>query len=78
MCIRDSNISNLRIAELPGGQLQVKANWTTLYHRLGQSEHFFGYATYHLRPSGDSFVITRKHVVLLNDTINSVLDFYHL
>ena len=72
------NIGNLRIAELAGGQLQVKANWTTLYHRMGQSEHFFGYATYDLSPSGDSFLITRKHVVLLNDTINSVLDFYHL
>lgn len=72
------NISNIRTAEHPGGQLQVKLNWHTLYHRLGQSEQFFGHATYHLKPVADSFLITRKHVVLLNDTINSVLDFYHL
>lgn len=72
------NISNLRLAEHQGGQLEAKVNWHTLYHRLGQSEQFFGHATYHLKPVGDSFKITRKHVVLLNDTINSVLDFYHL
>ncbi len=42
------------------------------------SEHFYGYVTYHLRPAGESWKITRKHVVLLNATINAVLDFYHL
>ncbi|MFC3608609.1 anthranilate 1,2-dioxygenase small subunit [Stutzerimonas tarimensis] len=71
-------INNVRIAEHEGGLLQVRLNWQTSYYRLGTSEEFYGWATYHLRPSGDSFRITRKHVVLLNDTINSVLDFYHL
>jgi len=71
-------IGNLRIAEREDGQLEVRANWHTLFHRLGRSEQFFGHATYHLRAEGDSWKITRKHVVLLNDTINSVLDFYHL
>lgn len=71
-------ISNLRLSERPGGELQAIVNWHTLYHRLQVSEQFFGYATYTLRPSGDSWTISRKHVVLLNDTINSVLDFYHL
>lgn len=71
-------ISNVRIAEREDGQLEVKANWQTLYHRLGQSEQFFGHATYHLKPVGESWKITRKHMLLLNDTINSVLDFYHL
>ncbi|MDE1165300.1 MAG: anthranilate 1,2-dioxygenase small subunit [Pseudomonas sp.] len=71
-------ISNLRLQPLPNGDLQAKVNWHTLYHRLQVSEQFFGYATYTLRPQGDSWKIARKHVVLLNDTINSVLDFYHL
>ncbi|MFC5696639.1 anthranilate 1,2-dioxygenase small subunit [Pseudomonas sp. GCM10022186] len=71
-------ISNVRIAERGDGQLEVKANWQTLYYRLGQSEQFFGHATYHLKPVGESWKITRKHMLLLNDTINSVLDFYHL
>ena len=71
-------ISNVRITEREDGQLEVTAGWQTLYYRLGQAEHFFGHATYHLKPSGESWKITRKHMVLLNDTINSVLDFYHL
>ena len=71
-------ISNVRIAEREGGELEVRVNWNTLYHRQAMSEQFFGRCTYHLQPVGDSWKITRKHVVLLNDTINSVLDFYHL
>jgi anthranilate 1,2-dioxygenase (deaminating, decarboxylating) small subunit len=71
-------INNVRIAALDDGQLQVRVNWHTLFYRLATAEQFFGRATYHLRPAGDSWKITRKHVVLLNDTINSVLDFYHL
>jgi len=71
-------INNVRIAEHEGGQLQVKVNWQTQYCRLATSEQFYGWATYNLVQRDDSFKITRKHVVLLNDTINSVLDFYHL
>lgn len=72
-------ISNVRIAAAgEGGALEVQVNWHTLYYRLQVAEQFFGRATYRLRAEGDSWKIARKHVVLLNDTINSVLDFYHL
>jgi anthranilate 1,2-dioxygenase (deaminating, decarboxylating) small subunit len=73
-------LSNLRIAPAAGvpGELEVRANWHTLFYRLQTVEQFFGQATYRLRPAGDSWKIARKHVVLLNDQINSVLDFYHL
>lgn len=71
-------INNLRLQTLPNGDLQARVNWHTLFHRLQVSEQFFGYATYTLRPDGERWKISRKHVVLLNDTINSVLDFYHL
>ncbi|WP_028224994.1 anthranilate 1,2-dioxygenase small subunit [Paraburkholderia ferrariae] len=71
-------ITNVRIVEREGGELEVKANWTTFYARQGNGEHFFGRATYHLRANGSGWKITRKHVLLLNDTINAVLDFYHL
>jgi anthranilate 1,2-dioxygenase (deaminating, decarboxylating) small subunit len=71
-------ISNVRINELDNGLLEVKAAWVTLFTRQGLSEQFYGHVTYHLKPVADSWKITRKHIVLLNDTINSVLDFYHL
>ncbi|MEK6422177.1 MAG: anthranilate 1,2-dioxygenase small subunit [Burkholderia gladioli] len=74
-------IANVRIAPAEGGAaggIEVKANWTTFYARHGTAEHFFGRATYRLRPDGESWKIMRKHVLLLNDTINAVLDFYHL
>ncbi|MGZ0786102.1 anthranilate 1,2-dioxygenase small subunit [Pseudomonas sp. TKO26] len=71
-------VSNLRIAEGDNGHLQVRLNWHTLFYRLATSEDFYGHATYDLKPDGDSWLIQRKHVLLLNDTINSVLDFYHL
>ena len=71
-------ISNVRLSERQDGQLEARVNWQTLYYRLGQAETFFGYATYHLRCVDTQWKISRKHIVLLNDTINSVLDFYHL
>lgn len=71
-------ISNVRLQALAGGELEAKVNWHTLFHRLATSEQFYGAATYRLKPYGDSWQIARKHVVLFNDTINSVLDFYHL
>ena len=71
-------ISNVRIREMEGGRLEVKANWVTHHYRFDVSDCFYGYVTYQLRPDGDSWKITRKHVVLLNDRINAVLDFYHL
>ncbi|MDD2052272.1 anthranilate 1,2-dioxygenase small subunit [Pseudomonas putida] len=71
-------VNNLRIAPREGDGLEVRLNWHTLFYRQATSEQFYGRATYWLEPAGDSWKITRKHVLLLNDTINSVLDFYHL
>ncbi|ACR32429.1 anthranilate 1,2-dioxygenase small subunit [Burkholderia glumae] len=71
-------ITNVRIAQGGQDELEVKANWVTFYARHGVAEHFFGRVTYQLRPHGESWKIMRKHVLLLNDTINAVLDFYHL
>ncbi len=71
-------ITNVRIEAREDGTLEVKGNWATFYARHGIGEHFFGRVSYGLRPDGESWKITRKHVLLLNDTINAVLDFYHL
>lgn len=73
-------INNVRCGPLEGGELTVKVNWVTHYYRFGESSHFFGNATYLLREGEreGEWKIARKHVVLLNDKIDSVLDFYHL
>lgn len=69
---------NVRIATLSDAVTQAKVNWVTHHTRHGVAEHFFGNATYHLRAQGDDWKIVRKLVLLLNDRINAVLDFYHL
>ena len=71
-------VDNVRIADAGEGELEVRVNWHTLFYRMHTAEQFFGRATYLLRPHESSWLIARKHVVLLNDQINSVLDFYHL
>ncbi len=71
-------INNVRVEELADSELEVKAKWVTHYYRFGLAEYFFGEVSYRLKPAGTSWAITRKHVLVLNDKINSVLDFYHV
>jgi anthranilate 1,2-dioxygenase (deaminating, decarboxylating) small subunit len=71
-------VSNVMVQPLEDGELEVTAKWVTYVYRFGASSHFFGDSTYRLKPAGSSWVIMKKHVVLLNDTIDSVLDFYHV
>lgn len=71
-------ISNVRITEESADELVVEAGWHTLFTRMNKAEEFYGYVTYRLVKTDAGFRIRRKHIVLLNDVINSVLDFYHL
>lgn len=72
------NINNIRVAQLADGQLEVKVGWNTLYNRQGVEGTFYGHSVYTLRQVEDTFRIRRQHTVLLNDKIDSVLDFYHV
>lgn len=71
-------ISNVRCETIAAGELDVSVNWVTHYYRFGQSQNFFGRASYRLREQQGGLKIARKHVLLLNDKIDSVLDFYHV
>jgi anthranilate 1,2-dioxygenase (deaminating, decarboxylating) small subunit len=71
-------ISNVRLSGREDASVEASVNWSTLYTRHGSTDYFYGRAVYDLQPSGDGWKITRKHVLLLNDHINAVLDFYHL
>lgn len=71
-------VSNVIIKDVSDSQVDVSAKWLTNYYRFGTSGAFYGDVTYRLRPAGNSWVILRKHVIVINDTIDSVLDFYHV
>lgn len=71
-------IHNVRVKTLEDGMLEVKAGWTTHFNRQGVEGHFYGHVTYLLRQTEDSFRIHKQHTILLNDKIDSVLDFYHV
>ena len=71
-------INNVLIQEVSDAQIEVSCKWTTYVYRFGQISMFFGDANYKMRPAGPSWIILRKHIVLMNDTIDSVLDFYHV
>lgn len=71
-------IDNVRCQAGDNDQLAVSVNWVTHYYRFGESRHFFGRATYRLCWQDEQLKIAGKHVLVLNDKIDSVLDFYHL
>ncbi|WP_432805929.1 anthranilate 1,2-dioxygenase small subunit [Ignatzschineria rhizosphaerae] len=71
------NINNVRYQQ-EGDLFKVNVNWSTNYYRFGQTGLFFGYAYYDLVKGDQGFKIAYKQVILLNDKIDSVLDFYHV
>lgn len=71
-------LSNIRPRANVDDTWDVKVNWVTHFYRREMSGSFFGWTEYRLKPAGASWKILRKHVVLLNDTVSHVLDFYHL
>ncbi|MFM0502924.1 anthranilate 1,2-dioxygenase small subunit [Paraburkholderia caffeinilytica] len=71
-------ITNVRVTELSATTVQAGTNWSTFHTRHGETGYFYGHATYELRRIDDTWRISSKHALLLNDRINEVLDFYHL
>ena len=71
-------ISNIRIIEEKEGELYVEAAWDTSYVRMEIVNRFFGTVHYRIKKEDEKFKITYKQVILMNDKINAVLDFYHL
>lgn len=71
-------VHNIRVTTLENGELEVKAGWTTHFNRQGVEGYFYGHVTYLLRQTKESFKIRKQHTLLLNDKIDSVLDFYHV
>lgn len=71
-------ISNIRIVAIDGDEIHVEAGWDTSYVRMEVTNRFFGSVKYHIKKYDADFKIHYKQVILMNDKINSVLDFYHI
>lgn len=71
-------LSNIQIVKSNQNEIEVTAGWDTSYVRMENANRFFGHVNYKIRKDGDQFKICTKQVILLNDKINAVLDFYHL
>ncbi len=71
-------VSNVRIVDDAERHLTVKAKWCTHYVRFGMAECFFREVTYTVVRVQAQLKMASKHVLLLNDRVNAVLDFYHV
>lgn len=72
------SINNVQVKMQENNLIEARVAWHTLYNRQGLEGCFYGHATYLLRKTEKTFKICRQHSILLNDKIDSVLDFYHV
>lgn len=71
-------IANVQCRAGEGGWLEVSAKWVTDYYRFDEAHRLFGSVNYRLREAGRGLQICYKQAIVLNDKIDSVLDFYHV
>jgi 3-phenylpropionate/cinnamic acid dioxygenase small subunit len=71
-------VTNIRVGAVVDGLLQVKANWQGNAYRHEKTDSFYGNYTYGLREEQGKLLIARKKIVLMNDTIPSVVDVYNV
>ena len=74
------SIGNVRLIECTGGTAEVTSTFTVFLYdvRADRTHHFFGRYRHTLRHEGDAWRIARKQILLLNDTIPTVVDFYSI
>jgi len=69
-------LTNHRFNASGDGVIEVRSNYTTHSYKHKTTKTFYGYYEHRLRLSGDRLLIARKRVIVLNDTIPTVLDLY--
>ena len=72
------NLSNIELLEQGDGLCRVRFNWHTLSFRYKTVDSYFGSSFYTLDVRGDNPLIKAKKVILKNDYVRQVVDFYHL
>jgi benzoate/toluate 1,2-dioxygenase beta subunit/2,4,5-trichlorophenoxyacetic acid oxygenase 2 len=73
-------ISNITTSEEENGLIVARSNWTThVFDPRVQKQHLhFGTYEHVLKPSDRQLRIARKKIIIMNDRIPSVLDFYSI
>ncbi|WP_191600857.1 aromatic-ring-hydroxylating dioxygenase subunit beta [Marinomonas algicola] len=71
-------LSNVKLSDIRDNSLEVTAGWQTNYTRMGRTEMLYGEVKLSLVKVDLDWKIKRKHCVVNNDIINSVMDFYHV
>lgn len=71
-------VANVELLEDRGSAVDVRYNWVTFSHRSQTTTRYFGVTFCTVAMSGPAPTITRKKIVLKNDYIHQVLDFYHV
>ncbi len=72
-------VGNVQASEQANGDFAVNASWQVTYYKHKITNFFAGQYEYTLRPHSDgSLRIARKKIIVINDLIPQVLDFYHV
>jgi 3-phenylpropionate/cinnamic acid dioxygenase small subunit len=73
-------ISNVRLVESGTEAAEIASNFALFLHdvRADRTHTFFGRYRHTLRHEAGEWRIARKHILLLNDTIPTVVDFYSI
>lgn len=73
-------ISNVRLVEGDADTAEIASNFAVFLHdvRAERTHTFFGRYRHTLRREAGEWRIARKHILLLNDTIPTVVDFYSI
>ena len=73
-------VTNVRVIDGGAGTAEIASNFAVFLHdvRAGRTHHFFGRDRHGLRYEAGQWRIASKHILLLNDTIPTVVDFYSI
>jgi benzoate/toluate 1,2-dioxygenase beta subunit len=72
------NLSNIEIVENSADVCVVRFNWLTLSVRYDEVTQYFGLTTCRVVRDRQRLRIKQKKILLKNDYIRHVVDFYHL
>jgi 3-phenylpropionate/cinnamic acid dioxygenase small subunit len=70
--------SGIRVLEASESSLQVAASWACHWVWRKEFNTYAGHYEYTLERTNDGLKIKRKKIILANDVIPRVLDFYHI